>query len=109
MSRHNVEGRELAPGEKEENVILEFRPQPAEPMFMAYLWSRWGEGDDELLSFAAITDDPPPEVAAAGHDRVIIPIEPESIDARLQGGDLVRMHAILDDRWRPYYEHRKAA
>jgi hypothetical protein len=28
VSRHRLEGRELAPGEKEENVILEFRPRP---------------------------------------------------------------------------------
>lgn len=109
VSRHAVEGRELAPGEKEENVILEFRPQPAQPMFVACLWSRWSEGDDELLSFAAITDEPPAEVRAAGHDRVIIPIKPENIDEWLAGGDLGRMQAILDGRERPYYEHRKAA
>lgn len=109
VSRHTMEGRELAPGEKEENVILEFRPQPAQPMFVACLWSRWGEGDDELLSFAAITDEPPAEVRAAGHDRCVIPIKPENIDAWLACGDLARMNAILDDRERPYYEHRKAA
>ena len=35
--------------------------------------------------------------------------EPENIDEWLAGGDLARMQAILDDRERPYYEHRKAA
>ena len=109
VSRHTMEGRELAPGEKEENVILEFRPQPAQPMFVACLWSHWKQGEDELLSFAAITDEPPAEVRAAGHDRCVIPIKPENVDAWLAGGDLARMQAILDDRERPYYEHRKAA
>jgi putative SOS response-associated peptidase YedK len=109
VSRHRVEGRELEPGEAEQNVVLEFRPIPPQPMFIACLWSRWGQGDDELLSLAAITDEPPPEIAAAGHDRCVIPIRPENIDAWLQGGDLARMHAILDDRERPYYEHQKAA
>jgi putative SOS response-associated peptidase YedK len=63
------------------------------------------------LSFAAITDEPPAEVAAAGHDRCIIPIKPENIDAWLNP-DLARraaLYAILDDRQRPYYGHRLAA
>ncbi|WP_187610445.1 hypothetical protein [Paraburkholderia sp. 31.1] len=38
---------------------------------------------NDLLAFAAITDAPPREVAAAGHERCIIPIKPEHIDARL--------------------------
>lgn len=112
VSRHKAEGRELAPGEKEENVVLEFRPNPQQDMLVACLWSRWsGEGEADLLSFAAITDEPPAEVAAAGHDRCIIPIKPEYVDAWLNPdpADLAAQYAILDDRERPYYEHRKAA
>lgn len=74
------------------------------------LWSRWTGPGEALLSFAAITDAPPPEVAAAGHDRCIIPIKPEYVDAWLNpDGDLKTLYAILDDRDRPYYEHRLAA
>jgi putative SOS response-associated peptidase YedK len=64
-----------------------------------------------LYSFAAITDEPPPEIAAAGHDRCIIPIKRENVDAWLQPdpGNLAALYAILDDRDRPYYEHRLAA
>jgi putative SOS response-associated peptidase YedK len=93
------------------NVVLEFRPRPAQDMLVACLWSRWrAPGEPDLLSFAAITDEPPPEVAAAGHDRCIIPIKPEHVDAWLRPqGDLAAMQAILDDRERPYYEHRLAA
>jgi putative SOS response-associated peptidase YedK len=109
VSRHKVEHRELAPGEREENVVLEFRPDPPHDMLVACLWSfdeRAG-----LYSFAAITDEPPAEVAAAGHDRCIIPIKPENVEAWLNpdAGNLAAMHAILDDRDRPYYEHRLAA
>ena len=43
----------------------------------------WEEGGESLDSFAAITDEPPAEVAAAGHDRCIIPIKEENIDAWL--------------------------
>jgi hypothetical protein len=49
--------------------------------------------------------------SAAGHDRCIIPIKPEHIDAWLNPDrmDLAAQAVILDDRERPYYEHRMAA
>ena len=111
VSLHNMQHRELVPGEKEQNVILEFRPRPAQEMLVACLWSHWKQGEEELLSFAAITDEPPAEVAAAGHDRCIIPINPEHVDAWLNPdqSNLKALYAILDDRDRPYYEHRMAA
>ncbi len=93
------------------NVVLEFRPDSGQDMLVACLWSRWhGPGERELLSFAAITDEPPAEVAAAGHDRCIVPIKAEHLDDWLNPrGDLRAMYGILDDRVRPYYEHRMAA
>lgn len=112
VSRHTMEHRELKAGEKEENVILEFKPNTGEDMLVACLWSRWSAPDEpDLLSFAAITDEPPPEVAAAGHDRCIIAIKPEHVDAWLNPDPkaLGAMQAILDDRARPFYEHRLAA
>lgn len=112
VARHRAEGRELGPGEAESSVVLEFRPDPPQDMLVACLWSRWtGKDGEELLSFAAITDDPPPEVAAAGHDRCVIPIKPEHLDAWLNPdpADLAAQYAILDDRERPYYGHRLAA
>jgi putative SOS response-associated peptidase YedK len=81
-------------------------------MLVACLWSRWtAPGEPELLSFAAITDEPPPEVAAAGHDRCIIPIRPEHVDAWLRPdpSNLRALYDILEGRERPYYEHRLAA
>ena len=109
---HRMEGRELAEGEKEENVVLEFKPDGLDEMWVACVWSRWtAPGQPSLLSFAAITDEPPPEVAAAGHDRCIIPLKRENVMDWLtpQKSNLAAMHAILDDRERPYYEHRLAA
>lgn len=92
------------------NERLAFVPKNGEPMYIACLWSRWVDPkgiEPDLLSFAAITDDPEPEVAAAGHDRTIINIKPEYIDAWLNPkGDLQRMYAIFDDKQHPYYEHR---
>ena len=53
---------------------------------------------------------PAPEVAAAGHDRTIINIKPEHVDAGLNPrSDLAAMQAIFDDKRHPFYEHRMAA
>ena len=112
VNQHRAEGRELGEGEDVKNLILEFRPRPTQDMLVACLWSRWsGPGEPDLLSFAAITDEPPPEVSAAGHDRCIIPIRSENIGAWLNPDpkNLAAQYAILDDRERPYYEHRLAA
>ena len=97
-----------------ENVALEFSPQPSQDMLVACLWSysKDSDGGADLFSFAAIiTDEPPPEVVAAGHDRCIVPIKPEPVDAWLapEPHNLAAQYAILDDRERPYYEHRRAA
>ncbi|HEV2540181.1 MAG TPA: SOS response-associated peptidase family protein [Frateuria sp.] len=113
VARHRMEGRELAAGEKEENVVLAFDPQPPQDMLVACLWnvSKSADNGADLFSFAAITDEPPPEVAAAGHDRCIVPIKPEHVDAWLNPAIAPReaLYAILDDRARPYYAHQLAA
>jgi len=112
VNLHKAEGRELADGEAVQNLVLEFRPRPTQDMLVACLWSKWtGPHEPDLLSFAAITDEPPDEVAAAGHDRCIVPIRPENIDAWLDPNpkNLAALYAILDDRERPYYEYRMAA
>lgn len=109
VNRHRAEGRELREGEAVEDVVIEFKPETGEDMLVACLWSRWsGPGQPDLLSFAAITDDPPPEISEVGHDRCIIPIRPENLDAWLNPDPkkLAAMYEILDDRERPYYEHR---
>lgn len=57
-----------------------------------------------------MTDDPEPEVAAAGHDRTIVNLREENVDAWLRpNGDLAAMYALMDDKQHPYYEHRIAA
>jgi putative SOS response-associated peptidase YedK len=95
-----------------EKMVLEFKPRDSQNMYVACLWSHWTErGKDELYSFAFITDEPPAEVMAAGHDRCIIPIKRENVNKWLDPDpqNLDEMYAILDDRERPYYEHRSVS
>ena len=60
-----------------------------------------------------MTDEPPPEVTDAGHDRCIIQFRPEKVEAWLtpQGRTLEHLDEILEDsiKERPYYEHRMVA
>lgn len=112
VALHDFEHRELAPGEKPKNLVLHFNPPAATMMRVACVWSRWEKpGERALESFAAITDEPPAEVAATGHDRCIVPVKPENIARwlRPQGQTSEQLHQILEDRERPYYEHRRAA
>jgi hypothetical protein len=81
-------------------------------MLVACLWSRSsGNGEPDLKSFAAITDEPPPEIAAAGNDRCIIAVRPPTHRCVAAAGspESGPQYAILDDRERPYCEHRLAA
>jgi putative SOS response-associated peptidase YedK len=112
VKRHRLEGRALQPGEKEQSTVIEFQPKTGQEMLLACIWSHWTkDGEPDLDSFALITDEPPPEVAAAGHDRCPIPLKRENVEAWLNPNpaDLQASYALLDDRERPYYEHKLAA
>lgn len=92
--------------------MLESRPRPTQDMLVACLWSRWAvPREPDRMSFAAINDVPLVEVAAAGHDRCIVPIRSEHVDAGLDPDpvNLAAQHAMPDDRARPSYKHRMAA
>lgn len=112
VALHDFERRKLREGEKPQNVVLHFNPQESDPMLVACLWDRWQKpGEPDLLSFAAITDEPPEEVAATGHDRCIVPLKPENLQQWLnpENSEIAALDGLLEDRQRPYYEHRLAA
>lgn len=95
------------------NAVLHFVPRPADTMLIACLYSEWVGPKDakRLLPFAAVTDEPPPEVAAAGHDRMIVNLKAANVDAWLapQGRSDADLRAILSDRKAPCFEHELAA
>lgn len=90
------------------NAVLQFTPQPPQPMYVACLWSHWVDArQPDLHGFAAITDEPPPDVAAAGHDRCIINLRPEHLDAWLtpEGRSADELQGILSDRAVSVFQH----
>jgi putative SOS response-associated peptidase YedK len=106
---HAAERRELRAGESEQNIVLQFTPDPPQAMLIACLWSHWSDPrEPDLRGFAAITDDPPIDIAAAGHDRCIINLQPGHIEAWLtpQGRSTQELQNILSDHAVSTYHHQ---
>jgi putative SOS response-associated peptidase YedK len=109
---HASEHRELREGEEAQNVVLQFTPTPPQTMLIACVWSHWtDQREPDLRGFAAITDDPPPDVAAAGHDRCIINLRPEHVEAWLtpENRSPQELQNILSDRAVSTYQHAALA
>jgi putative SOS response-associated peptidase YedK len=95
-----------------QNAVLQFTPRPPQYMLIACLYSHWtGANEADVRGFAAITDEPPPEVAAAGHDRCVINLKPDRIDAWLtpEGRSTQELQAMLSDRPLSVFQHSLAA
>jgi putative SOS response-associated peptidase YedK len=114
VSLHRLQQRELAPGERDISVEIGFEAEPKQDLFLACLWRHVEATDDEATddeaafsSFAIITRDPPPEVVAAGHDRCVVAIKPDNLDAWLQPDPhrLSDAYAILDHPAEAYFQH----
>jgi putative SOS response-associated peptidase YedK len=112
---NDLQQRALAPGEREQKVELMFTPRAGEDLLVACLWTytEAAGGDQGFYSFAVITDYPPPEVALVGHDRCIVSIREDDLDAWLNptAHTPAALQAILDrgEAVRPYFEHELAA
>jgi hypothetical protein len=65
--------------------VLHFNRRPAGVTLIARLYADRSDAKtgEKLLCFAAVTDEPPEEVAAAGHDRMVIRLTRENVDRRL--------------------------
>ena len=67
--------------------------------------------DMTLYSFTLITDEPNPEVEAAGHDRTPIIMKPSHLDLWLTTGgkDLSVYERVFDDKRPTYFKNQIAA
>jgi putative SOS response-associated peptidase YedK len=112
VPRHVYEHRELALDEKATSLVLEFDPQPSSDMLVACIWDRWtSHSGPPLDSFAAITDEPTPEVAATGHQRTVVTLQEQFLSEWLSPAQIgrERLDEILSAKETPYYVHQIAA
>ncbi|MGC4065528.1 MAG: SOS response-associated peptidase family protein [Polyangiaceae bacterium] len=112
VSRHAYENRPLVAGACDESWVIEYRPERSQPLTIACLWDRWSAtGAQQLLSFAAITDVPPPDIADTGHDRCVVALKAEYVSTWLapRAHSDAELHHFLSDRDVVAYSHRKAS
>jgi putative SOS response-associated peptidase YedK len=90
---------------------LQFTPKPAQSMLIACLYSHWTDAKEpDVRGFAAITDEPPPDVSDAGHDRCIINLLPQHVVSWLtpEGRNRADLQSILSDKAVSFYRHQSA-
>jgi putative SOS response-associated peptidase YedK len=117
VARHDYEHRALMPGEATQNLVVHFQPTPIaesvspSEMLVPCLWDHWTHPKEpELWSFAAITDEPPPEVRATGHDRCVVALQQKNLVLWLDPGKRrdEELFRILSEREPYVYRHRLA-
>jgi hypothetical protein len=98
--------------EKQKNLVSNSIRSPSKDMLVACVWDRWSQArGTDLYSFAAITDEPTPEVAATGHQRTVITLQEQHLSEWLSPAAISkdRLEQILTDKEVPYYIHQIAA
>ncbi|MCB9026617.1 MAG: SOS response-associated peptidase family protein [Bdellovibrionaceae bacterium] len=93
--------------------LIVFQPEKKEIMWAPALFDTWTSKDGlvHFDSFALITDDPPPEVAAQGHDRCPVFLKESNIDSWLQPEHLNKENAylLLKNLEPVYFKHSLAS
>lgn len=99
-------------GPEENRVEIAFTPDGYESMWAAALYDEFKSSELGIIrSFAMVTDEPPPEVAAAGHDRCPVFIDRTLVADWLApaGQSLEQLDALLGRKQPTHYSHALAA
>ena len=93
------------------NAIIKFSPDGDYPLIVPCIFDFNKKGEFPLSSFALITDEPNPEVKAAGHDRTPIFLKEENLQMWLDTSkkDNSRFEKVFDEKQPTYFEHEVAA
>lgn len=93
--------------------LITFSPTARELMWAPCIFDRWQSADGKVAfsSFALLTDEPPPEIAAQGHDRCPIFLAESALDNWLQPEKFTpeQLYELLQTREAVVYEHAWAA
>jgi putative SOS response-associated peptidase YedK len=92
-----------------EGKIIYFQPKDQEIMWSASIFEESKIESGLLRSFAAITDEPPPEVVAAGHDRCPVFLAKENFERWLTPKEAPeKLVKLLTSVVPTYFEHKAA-
>lgn len=102
---------ESVEGENGQSRIIYFEQQSKELMWSAALFEMSKIKEGLLYSFAAITDEPPSEVATTGHDRCPIFLDEQSVTSWLNPRNYSPMDLfnLLDSKTPTLFLHQDAA
>jgi len=100
---------ESVEGENGEAKIIYFEPRDQEIMWSAAIFEEAKIKEGTLRTFAAITDEPPPEVAATGHDRCPVFLAKENFGRWLEPKETPKeLVELLTSVVPTYFEHTAA-
>ncbi len=108
------QGKKYAPTKTElkdpifRNIIIEFRPDISEDLVVPVIYNTNKEGTD--YGFAIITDEPTPEIQAAGHDRMPINLSRNAIEDWLhpQGKSFEQIDLLFDVKEKEKFSYKIA-
>ncbi|MEN9835094.1 MAG: hypothetical protein RL011_1287 [Pseudomonadota bacterium] len=98
---------ELKPA-MQRKIIIQFKPEDERDLLVPVIYSGSGARDAFANGFAIITDEPPDEIKAAGHDRCPIILNADALDAWLHpaGRSAKDMDQLLTRRQRLTFKHQ---
>jgi putative SOS response-associated peptidase YedK len=83
-------------------IVIEFKPEDGEDLIVPVIFNQ----GDVFEGFALITDEPPREIAEAGHDRCPIILDPKYLDQWLgSSGINAEIDSLLTHRKRTTFRH----
>jgi putative SOS response-associated peptidase YedK len=90
---------------------ISFSPEDRSLMWAASIFIYTASPSGPLLSFAMVTDDPPPEVSAAGHDRCPVFLKQSEIGGWLKPADksLESLYSLLRNKEKTFYNSELSA
>ncbi|MBC7398134.1 MAG: SOS response-associated peptidase family protein [Bdellovibrionales bacterium] len=103
----DYEQRMLKQSEQSRNLVLEFKPKGLSEMLVPCIFDSNTSDEFAFHSFALITDEPNPEVKAAGHDRTPVIMKDAYLDLWLQTSKrkLEEFELVFKDKQPTYFEH----
>ncbi|MCM0605592.1 MAG: SOS response-associated peptidase family protein [Xanthomonadaceae bacterium] len=111
ISLNHFEHRELSPGENEKRIEIEFKPKEPTDLLVPCIFDQILDSEFPLRSFALITDEPNPEVLAAGHERTPAFLKQASLDPWIKtlGKKQSDFDQVLSDQEETFFENSVAS